>query len=114
MTINEIIYRLQAMVTMCTFQDAVGHDLSREEMVLYNEAKDLAVNNLKKFRWIPVREKMPPDSENVLFCDIYGDIRLGYHYDRLAKTHFTELGSWEIYKNIVCWMPLPEPYEVEE
>ena len=41
MSIEEIRYRLQAMVTMCTFQDAVGHDLSYKEIKLYNQAKDL-------------------------------------------------------------------------
>lgn len=49
MTNEEIRYRLQAMATMCTFQDAVGHDLSHEEIGLYNEAKDEAIDIIKRY-----------------------------------------------------------------
>ena len=52
MTIEEIRYRLQAMVTMCTFQDAVGHDLSQKEMKLYNQAKDEAIDTMRKYQKI--------------------------------------------------------------
>lgn len=43
MSINEIKYRLQALVTMCVFKDAVGHDLSQSEIKLYIQAKDEAI-----------------------------------------------------------------------
>ena len=52
MTIEEICYRLQAMATMCIFQDAVGHDLSHKEIGLYNQAKDEAVSIIKKYQKI--------------------------------------------------------------
>lgn len=52
MTIEEIRYRLQAMVTMCTFQDAVGHDLSYKEIKLYNQAKDEAISTMRKYHKI--------------------------------------------------------------
>ena len=45
-SINEIKYRLQALVTMCVFKDAVGHDLSQSEIKLYNQAKDEAIKAL--------------------------------------------------------------------
>jgi hypothetical protein len=50
MTIEEIMYRLQAMTTMCTFQDAVGHDLSQKEIKLYNQAKDQAIDTMRKYK----------------------------------------------------------------
>ena len=49
MTNEEIRYRLQAMATMCIFQDAVGHDLSPKEIGLYNEAKEEAIDIIKKY-----------------------------------------------------------------
>jgi len=52
MTIDEIMYRLQAMTTMCTFQDAVGHDLSQKEIKLYNQAKDEAIKTMRKYQKI--------------------------------------------------------------
>ena len=52
MTIEEIRYRLQAMATMCTFQDAVGHDLSQKEIKLYNQAKDEAIDTMRKYEKI--------------------------------------------------------------
>ena len=52
MSIEEIRYRLQAMVTMCTFQDAVGHDLSYKEIKLYNQAKDEAISIMRKYQKI--------------------------------------------------------------
>lgn len=52
MTIEEIEYRLQAMVTMCTFQDAVGNDLSYKEIKLYNQAKDEAISTMRKYEKI--------------------------------------------------------------
>lgn len=52
MTIEEISYRLQAMITMCTFQDAVGHDLSQKEIKLYNQAKNEAIETMCKYQKI--------------------------------------------------------------
>jgi hypothetical protein len=52
MSIEEIRYRLQAMQTMCTFQDAVGHELSQNEIKLYNQAKDGAIDIMRKYQKI--------------------------------------------------------------
>jgi hypothetical protein len=52
MSIEEIRYRLQAMQTMCAFQDAVGHELSQNEIKLYNQAKDGAIDIMRKYQKI--------------------------------------------------------------
>ena len=65
--------------------------------------------------WIPVREKLPPERENVLcwyeYLPYWGTIRvvqelgIGYQVD----------GTWcgEVVKGqkakVLAWMPLPEP-----
>lgn len=64
-------------------------------------------------KWISVNEKLPDDGEDVLFCDLFGDIMLGYHPRDWKSTHFAESGSWELQKNVAAWMPLPEPYRTD-
>lgn len=65
--------------------------------------------------WISVNNRLPESRINVLFCDIDNDVMLGYHIPQTPKTHFVEKGSWDIVKNVIAWMPLPELYiESEE
>lgn len=64
--------------------------------------------------WIPITEEMPEDGQNVLFCDNTGDIMVGYHVRGRQDTHFTQVGSFEVIKNVVAWMPLPDSYELKE
>ena len=69
---------------------------------------------LPKEKWIPVMERMPEDGQMVLFCDIENDIMLGYHIKGRPDTHFSQDGTFDDIKNVKAWMPLPEPYEVDE
>ena len=58
--------------------------------------------------WIPVTERLPAMGKSVLMCDIDGDIYLG---------HRTQCGYYypDFYddkvKNVIAWMPLPEPFK---
>lgn len=63
-------------------------------------------------KWISVSDSLPESSVNVLFCDVDGDVMLGYHIPQTPKTHFVEKGSWDIVKNVMAWMPIPK-YEVD-
>ena len=63
--------------------------------------------------WIPTSEKLPKDGQSVLFCDIDGDIMIGYHIKGRPNTNFSQEGTIEDVKNIEAWMPLPEPYKGE-
>lgn len=67
----------------------------------------------QKAKWIPVRERMPEDGQIVLFCDIEGDIMIGYHINGRPYTHFSQCGTFDDIKNVIAWMPLPEPYDAE-
>ena len=64
--------------------------------------------------WIPISEELPEDRQNVLFCDIDGDIFIGYHIKDRPDTHFSQDGTYEVIKNVKAWMPLPERYEPQE
>lgn len=62
-------------------------------------------------KWIPVTEQLPKVSENILICDIDGDIDLG-HLTRYG-VYYPEFWGDRI-KNVTAWMPLPEPWEGED
>lgn len=62
-SLEEVKYRLQAMATMCIFQDACGHDLGPEEIKKYNSAKDTAINILNSFEKIQ-EEIMKIENDN--------------------------------------------------
>ena len=61
-------------------------------------------------RWIPCTSAKPEPDRDVIFCDVDGDIYKGLMYDN---------GDWyddaydDPVKNVVAWMPLPEPYRKE-
>lgn len=132
MTTNEICYRLQAMATMCTFQDAVGHDLSHKEIGLYNKAKELAITSLREHTWIPITERMPDEREWIgtkrfgttisdevyvtfktldgkLFCE-----HLRFQNGKLSPSAQIEVDAISKGAKPIAWMPLPKPYEPQE
>lgn len=56
--------------------------------------------------WIPVAERLPEVGEWVIVCDTTGDVDMNIKND--SGEFFKEWGSK---KEIVAWMPLPEPYK---
>lgn len=55
--------------------------------------------------WIPCSERLPDVGSGIIFCDVDGDIFVGHR----ASEHW-----WSVddkVKNVVAWMPLPEPYK---
>ena len=71
--------------------------------------KDINVpsTDTKKGKWIPCSERLP--SGYVLFCDIDGDVWYGH---RMDNKWWAE-GCEDKIKNVVAWMPLPEPYTAD-
>ena len=65
-------------------------------------------------QWIPCSKRMPEDGQDVLFYDIDNDVMKGYHVKGRPKTHFSQDGTYEDIKNVIAWMPLPEPWRGEE
>lgn len=61
-------------------------------------------------RWIPVSESMPPIGQDVLVCDLDGDMYITYLH--LNGTWGFEYCGNKI-KNVVAWQELPLPYKVE-
>ncbi len=88
-------------------------------------ALDMAINSLEidaKYNlihedakaagpWIDVNVDDPDIGQDVLICDIDGDIFKGYlsGYDGWRRSE-----DFEKIKSAVAWMPLPEPYKGAE
>ena len=70
-----------------------------------------SLNNNPKVDNIHAEESEPSVT---LICDIDGDIYLT-HRVNISSTKFEFYDEWgDRIKNIVAWMPLPAPYQVEE
>ena len=60
--------------------------------------------------WIPVSERMPDDGEEVLVTDRFGERQIAYH--SREGWHLALTGSIYVH-NPKVWMPLPEPFNLQ-
>lgn len=70
--------------------------------------------------WIPCEERLPEDSDYhdlwetpdgaVLWCKATGEIGVGWYYE--STKNWSDLWDNGV-KDVIAWMPLPEPYEGE-
>lgn len=67
----------------------------------------------KEAVWIQITDRMPESGKDVLFCDIDGDIYLG-HYNSQQRYWWEANGFSDHVKNVIAWMPLPEPYKEDK
>lgn len=81
-----------------------------------SEALDMAIKTLEQEQeWIPVSERVPEDSELVLFSTKTDRVFTGRYFD--DDTDF----QWYAFRDetfvednvVTAWMPLPEPYKGE-
>ena len=61
-------------------------------------------------KWIPVSKEIPPFGQDVLVCDLDGDMYITYLH--LNGTWGFEYCGNKI-KNVVAWQELPLPYTAE-
>lgn len=67
-----------------------------------------AANVVERNQWIPVTERLPEDSVQVLTCDDKGNIHIFSHY-HLFENPFAINPTNPRYYMVKWWMPLPEP-----
>ena len=80
-------------------------------MTLEEATREMAIDALKATRWIPVNEQLPAPGVFVLVSTRQ---KTGASVVRIGVFSGTSYG-WSCggaSKNVVAWMPLPEPYEV--
>ena len=68
-----------------------------------------------KPKWIPVSERLPEESVEVLVCSDNGDIEVAdcYYSTEIEGMTVWLTSGWRFGK-VIAWMPLPEPYKREE
>lgn len=62
--------------------------------------------------WIPVKERLPENEQEILFSTKTGRVHSGkYHDDDSANQWYSHKDKCRAWNNVVsAWMPLPEPY----
>lgn len=77
----------------------------------YLDGYEKGLSDKPSGKWIPTSETMPDNpSEDVLVCDIDGDIYKAYlsDYDGWKRSE-----DFEKVKSVIAWQPLPAPYKME-
>lgn len=100
MTNGEAIHRIQEHMRV--------HKMGQYPHVLIKEALDMSIDALREQeerRWIPLSEKLPSVSTDVLALLDNGECVIVVRYGKVWRERWTNLslGSCPIY-----WMPLPE------
>lgn len=116
------------------YDDASGYSRSHNESIRVADAKwcercakehrQLAewLKELKQLRqqasWIPTSERQPEENGNYLAFYRSGDGTADLEF--MMVDHCNAGGGWlhevigkKLYKKVVAWMPLPEPYKAE-
>ena len=102
MTNQEAIDLLDNLIGM--IEDNHGSD--------YDSAIRMAIDALES-KWIPCSKELPKNGISVLFCDDEGDIYNGYCLVRDGGRYhkWMEYHNADRIKNVVAWMPLPDPWK---
>ena len=102
MTKKEAIDLLDNLIGM--IEDNHGSD--------YDSAIRMAIDALES-KWIPCSKELPKNGTSVLFCDDEGDIYNGYCLVRDGGRYhmWMEYHNADRIKNVVAWMPLPNPWK---
>jgi len=85
-----------------------------------DELLDILNDREPSYDWIPCRERLPEDSDYhdlwetpdgaVLWCKATGEIGIGWYYE--STKNWCDLWDNGV-KDVIAWMPLPDPYKGE-
>lgn len=106
MTVNEAIQELESRKAL----------LMQSCVECWDPAMQMALQALKAQRWIPCSERLPKESDYYLvtFDSITRPVGIFFFDAQYGGCWVDEMGNRLKTKFFVAWMPLPEPYEVEE
>ena len=96
-------------------------DLSEYSDKLWRNAYERGKRDaLEESQWIPCSDRLPEDSDYhdlwetpdgaVLWCKATGEIGVGWYYE--STKNWCDLWDNGV-KDVIAWMPLPDPYEGE-
>lgn len=107
---------------MCGYPSNLCYECPRHEGA--KERPQWWTEGLQPFaqpQWIPVTERLPEDSDYhdlwetpdgaVLWCKETGEIGIGWYY--ASTKNWCDLWDNSV-RDVVAWMPLPEPYKGEQ
>ncbi len=74
----------------------------------YSEHK-FVLDLLEQTEWIPISERLPESDDDVLVCDDVNTFVAWYDGNKWNSNDC----SFERYRPIMAWMPLPQPHNAE-
>lgn len=105
---------IEALEQKLTIVAQVNFNDDKLRELCQRAAEELKEQFVNEDVWQIMGVTLPEVGKDVLICDIDGDIYLT-HRVNISSTKFEFYDEWgNRIKNIVAWMPLPEPYLVEE
>lgn len=102
---KEIISALRQLLAMCDFVDQYGDSIDADP---FFDAVETAIAFLHKSEWIPVSERLPDIHDEVLVT-AHGEVSIAWLY--LDGEWRSNDMPQQMFKDIIAWMPLPEPYK---
>ena len=101
-----------------TVDEAIAELEKRKEFLTaqcdgcWDPAIEMALQALKRQQWIPCNERLPEDDRSKVVTLANGNTECGYY----SNGDWWCIGDSISLENptVIAWMPLPEPYEVEE
>lgn len=92
----------------------ISYDDNKLRELCKKAAEELKEQFVNEAVWQIMGVTLPEVGKDVLICDIDGDIYLT-HRVNTSSTKFEFYDAWgDRIKNIVAWMPLPAPCQVEK
>lgn len=118
--LNRGLFTWQAIDRLAAYEDlGVTPEQIKEIDRLYAE-KCREVVELKRYKWIPVDERLPEDKVNPITRDAYVypvTVDLGgatdIRYYSFCRGHWYNQGPKEMDELVMAWQERPEPYKPE-